>query len=1076
MQEHDGRESSEDATIATAGPSKPQSLGVLPGHDIGSLIARGGMGAVYRAQQGVLEREVAVKVMSSSAQTSEMAERFRREALVLGRLEHPNIVPIYDMDSDEDGQPFYTMKLVRGRTLQAILHDLLEGNEAAKQEHALSSLLTVFVKVCDAIAFAHSKGILHRDLKPENVMVGEFGEVQVMDWGLAKRFRNDDCGMRNEVTEGIVVGDSEFPNPNSDIGATLQGSVMGTPQYMSPEQARGEIDELDERSDIFSLGGILYAILTLRPPVEGASSRDVLEKVKSGSITSPSDLIARGSTNRGKRLNKEGALASGSIQSLPHSPRGLVPSALSVVAMKALHPEKKERYPSVAALSEDVVAYQRGFATSAEQAGALRQLSLLMSRHKAVTLSLAVMVLLSLAFVWRVMASERRASHNAEIAVAEREAARKALAKLQLDLAEKEFERGKFVEAQRILEQTEESYRDANWRFLKAHSRDFSQQVMMSGEDGADWLEFLPSGDRFITRCAGGLMGIFDTTGQQIGDWIHVLRKRHGAFGVDQAGHRLAFRSGVNEVTVKSLIDNAIINRWTCDLGELQHVLLSPDGEILLAAGGKKLIAYATKTAETLWTTPFLEVIPAFSPDGGSVAALAAKDGVELKVQIMDATTGSVEKTLEATADNHTQTSLQFDRSGGRLVCLGGGEMIVWNPRSGVKTRALHFPGEMVLRLSPSGDAVVTVNEYRLRLWDSRTGMLIRSFNGASTPINNVAFSPDGRRLISSHWTGGTGFVHVWPTRVGDEVLSVRPQSSNGSCVAFDRTGSTLFALAGRHGGGWEIDGGKQTWKFPVDPIIHIDLAVHPTDDSVVLSQFKTPAFTHLGSANEVWQPFGANRDSSVQFSRNGELLVTVDYPFIPSSPGLAFSVIDYGTRETLRRILLTNPRQPFAAFCLNDAVIATAAKAGGITYWNWKTGENFRQIGAAETGSVHCLASSVDGRLLATGSPDRWIRIWEAETGHLKSSFRAHWEGVGSLAFSPDGREILSGSDLGAVRIHEVATGDETAVFYGFTTPVVSVVYSADGKLIAAMEKGGTAKAWRFGDASPIGLPSEPR
>ncbi|MEO6740436.1 MAG: protein kinase [Chthoniobacteraceae bacterium] len=293
----------------------------------GGEIARGGMGSILEAADCKLGRIVAVKIMlSEMGADAEQRQRFINEAEVLARLAHPNIVPVYDIGRDEGGHIFYTMKLVKGRTLRAILDGLREGDADTAGHYTLDRLLTVFRKVCDALAFAHSRGIIHRDLKPENIMVGEFGEVLVMDWGLAKQMRSAECEVRNE-DRSATRDHSALHTPHSELGAappasdaetilsdgsdakrrdalrrlaaggdglgmTIEGSVMGTPQYMSPEQASGRIAEMDARSDIFSLGGILYTIVTLRRPVEGTTLEEVLRKVASGSITAPSEFDA----------------------------------------------------------------------------------------------------------------------------------------------------------------------------------------------------------------------------------------------------------------------------------------------------------------------------------------------------------------------------------------------------------------------------------------------------------------------------------------------------------------------------------------------------------------------------------------------------------------------------------------------------------------------------------------------------------------------------------------------------------------------------------------------------------------
>lgn len=365
---------------------------------VGDEVARGGMGSVLQAEDRKLKRTVAVKVMMQDADASPaMHLRFVREAEVLAKLAHPNIVPIYDLVW-EDGMPlFYSMKLVKGRTLQTILNDLRKEDADALRDYPLTRLLDIFRKVCDAIAFAHSQCVLHRDLKPENIMVGEFGEVLIMDWGLAKI---------------ASATDPTDPTDQSPDG-TLHGSVLGTPQYMSPEQARGSMEEVDELSDTYALGGILYAILTLRPPVEGATALEVLDKVERGEITAPTAFLSRAGS-RGKAFERGEMLEATQIKPLPHLRGGQVPAALSSVAMKALQRAKTDRYASVPSLAADIDAYLNGFATSSEQAGTWRQVWLLMRRHRTFTASIAMLLLTSLGFVWKVVASERRAQASAE--------------------------------------------------------------------------------------------------------------------------------------------------------------------------------------------------------------------------------------------------------------------------------------------------------------------------------------------------------------------------------------------------------------------------------------------------------------------------------------------------------------------------------------------------------------------------------------------------------------------------------------------------------------------------------------
>jgi serine/threonine protein kinase len=222
-------------------------------------IARGGMGVVYAAEDETLQRRVALKVLEVPGAEGELASRLMREARVLARLEHPGIVPVHDVGTLVDGRVFYTMKFVQGKRL----------DEYLKTVESIPDRLRIFLRVCDPVAFAHARGVLHRDIKPANIMVGSFGEVLVMDWGLAKIVAQAAGGAPQDADATLF----ESPQAISVDHDTTQvsvitghGTVLGTPGYMSPEQARGEVESLDGRSDIFSLGALLRFMLSERNP------------------------------------------------------------------------------------------------------------------------------------------------------------------------------------------------------------------------------------------------------------------------------------------------------------------------------------------------------------------------------------------------------------------------------------------------------------------------------------------------------------------------------------------------------------------------------------------------------------------------------------------------------------------------------------------------------------------------------------------------------------------------------------------------------------------------------------------
>jgi tetratricopeptide (TPR) repeat protein len=260
------------------GPNPPGSaaagaLPAVPGYEVLGPLGQGGMGEVLRGHDLHLGRDLAVKVLREEHKGEpRLVQRFLAEARIHGRLQHPGIAPVHELGELPDRRPYFTMKLVEGRTLAALL------DERADPSRDRPRFLTIFEQVCQAMGYAHSRGVIHRDLKPHNVMVGSFGEVQLMDWGLAKALaREEEGGRRKEEPDGSAS--SLILHPSS-FAETQPGAVLGTPAYMAPEQARGEVESLDERSDVFGLGAILCVILTGEPPYCGSGTDEVLVQAK----------------------------------------------------------------------------------------------------------------------------------------------------------------------------------------------------------------------------------------------------------------------------------------------------------------------------------------------------------------------------------------------------------------------------------------------------------------------------------------------------------------------------------------------------------------------------------------------------------------------------------------------------------------------------------------------------------------------------------------------------------------------------------------------------------------------------
>ena len=305
----------ETATLrlgSTSGPEELSPAAWRSRYDEQGEIARGGMSSIVAATDRMLRRRVAMKVLDRKRDPEGLGY-FVQEARVTANLDHPNIVPIHDLHHDDEGWPSrFTMKLVEGETLASIL----ERTPASELHGAvLERILEVMLKVCDAVAFAHSRGVIHCDLKPGNVMVGSHGQVYLMDWGVAQRRAKPELDPRDRST--------------LELGGSL---LSGTPAYMAPEQAWGRPEEIDERTDVYGLGGLLYAVLTRTPPHDGGKVQRDLELAKDGVVVPPQEVVTK------HRL----------------------PPGLCRIAMRALAKNPQDRYQDVGAMRQDIERFLRG--------------------------------------------------------------------------------------------------------------------------------------------------------------------------------------------------------------------------------------------------------------------------------------------------------------------------------------------------------------------------------------------------------------------------------------------------------------------------------------------------------------------------------------------------------------------------------------------------------------------------------------------------------------------------------------------------------------------------------------------
>ena len=359
-QTHDG-----GGRVAADGADTPSHIGR---HQLLGVLGEGGMGQVHAARDPELDRVVALKVLHDH-QDAQVEKKFVQEARITGALEHPGIVPIHELGRSTDGRAYFTMRRIHGRDLSHVLA------EQRPDDRGWLALLPQFVKVCETLGYAHSEGVIHRDLKPANIMIGRYGEVQVVDWGLAKI-----TGEPDETAKIAGLTIDRTRSRAEDALLTMAGAIVGTPAYMPPEQARGEVAQLDGRGDIYSLGVILYEILALRPPFGGRTVWDVLTNVIDGRCPLPSEA----------------------------APHRRIPYELDAVVAKAMAKRPSERYATVRDMQADLEAYLQGGALLAVRYSPWQRLSKWTSRRRTLLLGTAAFALTLGASAFYIAHEQRR--------------------------------------------------------------------------------------------------------------------------------------------------------------------------------------------------------------------------------------------------------------------------------------------------------------------------------------------------------------------------------------------------------------------------------------------------------------------------------------------------------------------------------------------------------------------------------------------------------------------------------------------------------------------------------------------
>ncbi len=1013
-------------------------------YDIGSKVAAGGMGAILQAKDLNIRRTVAMKVLLDPKRANdEQILRFIEEAQITGQMEHPSIVPVHELGVDSSGNVFYTMKFIKGDNLDKILAGIKDGDAELITKYPLNSLLNIFLKICEAMSFAHTKGVVHRDLKPENIMVGEFGEALVMDWGLGKVL-----GSKEEEAEDTSAQIESARTEENIAGSgamTMEGQLRGTPLYMAPEQAYGRISEIDQRTDIYALGAILYQILTLHPPIEGTSVNEVLMKVAKGQIEPPT------------KYEKSHKL------SLPHLPGGHIPPALSSVALKALSLRKEERYQDVKALQKDIEAYQGGFATSAEKAGVIKQFWLLAKRHKGfvtaaalVLLSIMLGLVISLAQWRKAVANEKVASASMKKAQAaeesEKEIRKKAeweayVAKIQL--ADRKIAEGDIISAKNTLESCPQYLRNWEWGYLMGlcprEEAVFNVESIWLCKVSADGKRMITGSHKAKERILWDVQGARELKRLD----ISYLTKPASTFvlSISPDGQTIIMARD-SDISLFDLESSRVLWTQNKEGYSFQKVIFMQDNSHAVISAS--LDTDKKKMEHALWDIREGKEIRKLNE--GSIPIIVSPDGRKMsfsedvgsnlhRTKIYDTQKGDILLTTEGWHEYSV-----FSPDGSRLAggCWNGsvveldlttGKTVLMSQNTGAAISTISY--------SPEGDYIFSGDAGgAVHVWESKTGRMISKFTGHSEQVLKCVLLPYSKSLLTAA-NESKYAVRIWPFQQLPQkvIIPFSKPSMMGDLEFLDDGRAFISELQGKN----SFFYAKGIWNQAVEQRsigpsgVRYGYSTVSRDGRYMLMFDKDKANTlvlhNLQTKKNIWSVQQDTKlDMNLGFSNTGRYVKAG--PFIRDAASGQI-ILDL----KISKIQWNNPH--WIAFSPDDSCIAICPPQSSIVIWDLVSRKENRTFIAMD--SPWSVTFSPDGKYLLVGYYSGYIRFWNIEAGTCAWEIKMHSQAVCFAEFSPDGKRIISGSNDHTVRIWEPNTQNELLKFSGIIRQVSWGRFSPD-------------------------------